>query len=63
MKICVLSDIHLDYHENLIRFEACLKSSSLEDNDVCIVAGDISHKLEIIGRAFKILTEKFRHVG
>lgn len=60
MKVYAISDIHLDYNENM----QWLNSISSNDykNDIIILAGDISHDLKIIKEAFKILSIRFKEV-
>lgn len=60
MKIYAVSDIHIDYQEN----RDWLESLSGDDfkEDILILNGDISGKLNLIEEAFKILKKRFSEV-
>jgi predicted phosphodiesterase len=61
MKIQALSDIHLDYAENL----AWLNNLSRYDytEDILLLAGDISHDFPLIEKAFIQLKLRFKEVA
>lgn len=60
MRVFALSDLHVDYAENMRRFEA------LSDRDFCedalILAGDVSDNLETLERALGEVRRKFASV-
>lgn len=60
MKIFAISDLHLDYKENADWLQSL---SSLDyQQDILILAGDISDNIELIEACFKQLTNKFKQV-
>ncbi len=60
MKVFALSDIHVDYAENL---EWLLQiDDQVYQQDVIIVAGDVSDSLELLRKVFSSLKTKFREV-
>jgi len=58
MRIHALSDIHVDYPDNL----SWLRTLSNEDyqDDVLILAGDVSDNIELLGESLQTLLGKFR---
>ena len=59
MKIKILSDLHLEFHADCgIKF---LQDLPTDDAEVLVIAGDLATK-NILDSAFKILTEKFKHI-
>jgi len=60
LKVYTVSDIHVDYEENF----NWLNSISDYDyqDDILILAGDISDNLLLIGKTFNILKKKFKKV-
>ncbi|WP_029031024.1 metallophosphoesterase [Salinarimonas rosea] len=60
MKVLAVSDIHIDYAENL----AWLRGLSRVDHreDVLILAGDVSSALPLVGTGLALLAERFRVV-
>ncbi|MCH2022183.1 MAG: metallophosphoesterase [Saprospiraceae bacterium] len=60
MKVWATSDMHIDYEENLKWF---LQLSDMDyQNDILIIAGDISDKISAIEKVFKKLVSKFHLV-
>jgi len=60
MRIFAISDIHIDYPENMRWVENI--SHVDHQSDILIVAGDISDNLHSLSRCFTELTNKFKHV-
>lgn len=60
MRVFGVSDLHVDYAENLTWVEAL--SQQDYQADVVLVAGDISHKLELTRRCLALFQERFAHV-
>ena len=60
MRIFAVSDIHLDYKENQIWLDN-LSFNDYQD-DILILAGDVSDSLRILDSAFKTLRSRFREV-
>ena len=60
MRVFATSDLHTDYKENL----QWLKELSDTDyrDDALIVAGDVSHRYDVIRETLLLLRSKFRHV-
>lgn len=60
MRVFALSDIHLDFSVNL----QWLENLSLNDyqDDILILAGDISDHPAIVARCFELLTRRFNQV-
>src|SRR4051812_46447398 len=60
MRVFAVSDIHIDYQEN----RNWLFGLSAEDyrEDILILAGDISDKLELLEQCFRSLSTKFLKV-
>lgn len=60
MRIFAISDIHIDYKEN----KRWISNLSLYDyqNDVLIIAGDISHQELLVREAFTILSKRFKEL-
>lgn len=60
MRVYALSDIHIDYEvnrqwiKNISKFEYT--------NDILILAGDISHRIELLGEGLETLCRRFREV-
>ncbi|NKB32184.1 MAG: metallophosphoesterase [Pseudomonadales bacterium] len=60
MKVYTVSDIHVDYPENMEWILSLDSASFLED--ILIVAGDVSHDLQDLSRVFSSLVTKFKSV-
>ncbi len=60
MRIFALSDLHVDYPENLAWVESLSRSDYT--GDVLLVAGDISHDEPLLCRAMEVLRPRFRAV-
>lgn len=60
MRVFALSDIHVDYEENLRWIEELPRSEYV--NDVLILAGDISHDRQLFVRALEELRGRFCRV-
>jgi len=60
MRIFALSDLHVDYPENLAWVEALSRSDFT--GDVLLVAGDISHEEPLLFRVLEALRARFRSV-
>jgi len=60
MKVFVISDIHIDYAEN--RRWLVELSDQLYQDDILILAGDLTEDLSILRAGFEALTSKFKHV-
>jgi len=60
MRIFAISDIHTDFIKNLDWIQSLAPQEY--QNDILIVAGDVSDNLEIIEKTFTILKSKFRYV-
>src|SRR5687767_12995947 len=60
MRLFATSDLHTDYKENLGWLKELSDTAYRED--ALIVAGDVSHRLEIIRETLLLLRAKFRHV-
>ena len=60
MRVFALSDIHVDYQEN----EQWLLELSLKDyqEDILILAGDVTDNLNLLERCFRDLSSKFQKV-
>ncbi len=60
MRVFALSDIHVDYQEN----EQWLLELSFIDyqNDILILAGDLTDDIELLERCFSNLSKKFQNV-
>lgn len=60
MRVFALSDIHVDYDENL----SWIKSLSQQDyqNDILILAGDVSDRIELLAQTFGQLKGRFKEV-
>ena len=60
MRVFALSDIHVDYHVNA----AWVRQLSCYDyrHDLLILAGDVTHRLELLGWCLKALTLRFARV-
>ncbi len=61
MRIFAISDLHLDYQQN-VNWLLDLSVSDYTD-DVLILAGDISDNLELLEHCFEQLMRRFRHVA
>lgn len=60
MRVFAVSDVHVDYPENL---EWVLQLSRQDyQDDVLILAGDVSHELELLAQVFDSLQGKFREL-
>lgn len=60
MRLYALSDIHVDYVENMNWIKALSRHDFAEDT--LIVAGDVTHDMGRLEDAFNILLSRFRHV-
>ena len=60
MKVYTVSDVHVDYAENMDWILSL--DSSVYQNDIMILAGDISHDLGDLARVFSSLVTKFQSV-
>ncbi|MEX0619105.1 MAG: metallophosphoesterase [Pseudohongiellaceae bacterium] len=60
MKVFALSDLHLDYEENLLWLNQIPNRDF--QSDVLILAGDITSDLNLLAAAFAILAARFRKV-
>lgn len=60
MRVFALSDIHVDYLENL---NWILQLSADEyQQDILVLAGDVSHRIELLSQVFESLKSKFLEV-
>ncbi len=60
MRVFAVSDIHLDYDINLHWLESLSKVDY--QDDILILAGDISDQLHLLERCFKTLATRFKRV-
>lgn len=60
MRVFGISDIHVDYEANLDWVAALSKQDY--QRDAVLVAGDLSHKLELTQRCLALLQDRFAHV-
>jgi len=60
MRVVALSDLHADHEANARWLEAL--SSHDHQDDALILAGDVSHDLEVLARVLTALLEKFARV-
>ena len=60
MRVFATSDLHTDYKENFLWLTQI--SGTAYRDDVLIVAGDVSDRLEIIQETFLLLRSKFRQL-
>ena len=60
MQVYAISDVHADYRDNLWQLEQLPRHSY--GADALILAGDVSHKPEVLRRTFEIFLERFCHV-
>lgn len=60
MKVYTVSDIHVDHRDNLKKISDI--SQTTYQNDILILAGDISYKIEMISHIFELFKERFREV-
>jgi hypothetical protein len=60
MRIFAISDVHTDYKENLELLTGLPTQSYREDT--LVLAGDVSHNLEVLRRTLIVLLERFRYV-
>jgi predicted phosphodiesterase len=60
MQVYAISDVHADFRDNLWQLEQLSRRSYL--SDALMVAGDVSHELEVLRRTFHIFLERFRYV-
>jgi Calcineurin-like phosphoesterase len=60
MQVYAISDLHTDYRDNF----ALLEQLSRHDYeaDAVVVAGDVSHSMEVLRRTLDIFLQRFRHV-
>jgi Icc-related predicted phosphoesterase len=60
MRVLAVSDLHVDYEQNMAW---CSQLCDAEyRNDVLVVAGDISHKLDLLEKCLNTLKSKFKQV-
>lgn len=60
MRVFAVSDLHVDYPENLQWVKSISKSDYT--NDVLILAGDVSDHLHLLAQTFESLSQSFRQV-
>lgn len=60
MRIFAISDLHVDFRENL-QWVNRLSDCDYRD-DVLLIAGDVSHRLDRVTSVFETLNEKFAHL-
>ncbi len=60
MKVYTVSDIHVDYPENM-EWILSLDAKAFQE-DILVLAGDVSHKLDDLSRVFNSLLAKFKAV-
>ncbi|MGB3072557.1 MAG: metallophosphoesterase [Ottowia sp.] len=60
MRIFALSDIHVDYEPNMAWVQELSRFDYVDD--LLILAGDISHKRQLLDTCLSALTRRFRHV-
>ncbi len=60
MRVHAISDIHVDYPENLAWLRAL--SGADYQNDILILAGDVSDDLARLAETFEVLLRKFRRL-
>ena len=60
MRIFAVSDVHIDYPDNLKWFESLSEVDYTED--VLLLAGDVTHNFENLKAALKQLKDKFLEV-
>lgn len=60
MRVFALSDVHTDFHENLLLVEAL--STRTYREDALTLAGDVSHDLALLRKTLEIFLERFRYV-
>jgi predicted phosphodiesterase len=60
IRVYALSDVHVDYAENLDWLRAV--DGTVHKNDVLLLAGDVSHKIERLEITFEIVARKFGSV-
>ncbi|MBI4850492.1 MAG: metallophosphoesterase [Acidobacteria bacterium] len=58
MRIFATSDLHTDFRDNWLLLKGL--SSTLYQNDVLIVAGDIGHNIDLIKNTLELLRAKFK---
>lgn len=58
--ICALSDLHTDIPGNMRRLRECV--GRMHDVEICIVAGDVSHRLSILRDTLALLRTRFHEV-
>ena len=60
MRVFAISDLHVDFRENL-QWVNRLSDFEYRD-DVLLIAGDVSHRLDRVSSVFETLNEKFAHL-
>ncbi len=60
MRIFAISDVHVDYPENMTRMQTL--SGALYSRDTLLLAGDVSDDLARLARVLEGVREKFAHV-
>jgi hypothetical protein len=60
MRVFAISDLHTDFRDNMWQLEQLSRHSYRAD--ALIVAGDVSHDLEVLRRTLQIFLERFRDV-
>ena len=60
MKLYACSDIHTDYEENMAWVESMAAEQCEEkENSACIIAGDVSDKLDVLEQTFALFKKAF----
>lgn len=62
MRVFAVSDIHVDFEENLAWVRNILKSKSEYEEDILILAGDVSDDFSRLEEVFNIFSETFYKV-
>jgi len=60
MQIYAISDLHTDYRDNFAQLEQLSRRDYADD--AVVVAGDVSHSMEVLRRTFDVFLQRFRHV-
>ncbi|MCP4756163.1 MAG: metallophosphoesterase [Proteobacteria bacterium] len=60
MKVYAVSDLHVDYEENA-KWLGNLSESDYQD-DILILAGDVSDRVQLLANAFEVLNRRFLKV-
>lgn len=65
MRVLAVSDIHTDYKANMAWVEGHCEgrqAQAQQNDDVLIVAGDVSDDLDTFRRTFELFTRVYSHV-